>query len=131
VINQRTQHVTHINIRSPKERHAINRAELAAITTALRMENSEGQLIILTDSLFCRNTIRNYTIDPASYKNHSHKDLLNLTDQLLRVREIKQLKTHIGKVKSHTDIEYNEATDKTESSTRHHIRRGRPTRRRP
>jgi hypothetical protein len=25
---------------------------------------------------------------------------------------MKQLKTHIGKVKSHTDIEYNEAADK-------------------
>jgi hypothetical protein len=58
------------------------------------------------------NTIRNYTIDPASYNHHLYKDLLKLTDRPLRAREMKQLKTHIGKVKSHTDIEYNEAADK-------------------
>jgi hypothetical protein len=78
---------------------------------ALRTENTEGHLNILIDSSFCISTIRNYTIDPASYKNHLHKDLLNLTHQLLRAREMKQLKTHIGKVKSYTDIEYNEAAD--------------------
>jgi ribonuclease HI len=101
VVNPRTGHVTHIAIKAQKERHTINRAELAAITTALRTENTEDT-----------NTIRNYTIDPASYNNHIHKDLLNLTDQLLRARETKHLKTYIGKVKSHTDIEYNEAADK-------------------
>jgi ribonuclease HI len=93
-----------IEIKSQKERHTINRAELAAITTALRTENIEEHLSILTDSSFCINTIRNYTIDPVSYNNHLHKDLLNLTDQLLRARETKHLKTRIGKVKSHTDI---------------------------
>ena len=35
VVNPRTGHVTHIAIKSQKERHTINRAELAAITTAL------------------------------------------------------------------------------------------------
>ena len=29
----------------------------------------------------------------------------------MRAREMKHLKTHIGKIKSHTDIEYNEAAD--------------------
>ena len=72
VVSPRTKHVTHIDIKSQKERHTINRADLAAITTALRMENTEGYLKILTDSSFCINTIRNYTIDPASYKNHLH-----------------------------------------------------------
>ena len=37
---------------------------------------------------------------------------MHLTDQLLRARDSKQLQTHIGKVKSHTAIEYNEAADK-------------------
>ena len=111
VFNPRTQHVTHTDIKSQKERHGINRAELAAITMALRMKNTEVHLKILADSSLCINTIRNYTIDPASYKRHLHKDLLNLTDQPLRARDLKQLKTHIGKVKSRTDIEYNEAAD--------------------
>jgi ribonuclease HI len=111
VVNPRKEHITKVEIKSQKERHTIDRAELAAITTALRTENTEEHLYILTDSSFCINTIRNYTIDPASYNNHLHKDLLNLTDQLLRARDAKNLKTHIGKVKSHTDIESNEAAD--------------------
>ena len=69
-------------------------------------------MIILIDSSFCINTIRNYTIDPATYNQHLHKDLLQLTNQLLKDIEHKQLKTHIGKVKSHTDVEYNEMADK-------------------
>jgi ribonuclease HI len=67
---------------------------------------------ILADSSFCINTIRNYTIDPASYNQHLHKDLLQLTNQLLKDRHHTQLKTRIGKVKSHTDVEYNETADK-------------------
>jgi len=104
VVNPRKEHTTHIEIKSQEERHTINRAELVAITTALRTENTEEHLSILTDSSFCINTVRNYTIDPASYNNNLHKDLLHLTDQLLRTREMKHLKTHIGKVKSHTGI---------------------------
>jgi ribonuclease HI len=112
VVNPRIEQATHIEIKSQNERRTINRAELAAITTALRTENIEGHLKFLTESSFCINTISNYTIDLASYNDHLHKDLLKLTDRLLRAREIKQLKTHIGKVESHTDIEYNEAADK-------------------
>jgi hypothetical protein len=67
---------------------------------------------ILTDIPFCINTIRNYTIDPAAYNQHLHKDLLQLTNQLLKERDSKQLKTHIGKVKLHTDVQYNEKADK-------------------
>ena len=99
VVNPRTQTITHIDIKSQKERHAINKAELAAITVALRQENTKGHIKILTESSFCINTIRNYTIDPPSYKHHLHKDLLHLTDQLLRARDPNQLQTHIGKVK--------------------------------
>ena len=41
-----------------------------------------------------------------------HKDFLQLTNQLLKERDYKQLRTHIGKVKSHTDVEHNETADK-------------------
>jgi hypothetical protein len=67
---------------------------------------------ILTCISFCINTIRNYTINPAAYNHHLHTDLLQLTNQLLEDRDSKQLKTHIGKVKSHIDVEYNETADK-------------------
>jgi hypothetical protein len=40
VVNPRTGHVTHVEIKSQNEKHTINRAELAAITTALRTENT-------------------------------------------------------------------------------------------
>jgi hypothetical protein len=79
---------------------------------ALKQESTEDHMSILTDSSLCINTICNYTIDPAAYNQHLHKDLLQLTNQLLKDRDRKQLKTHIGKVKSHTDVEYNETTDK-------------------
>jgi ribonuclease HI len=104
--------ITHIDIRSQPRRHTINRAELADITVALKQENTEDHMSILTDSSLCINTIRNYIIDPAAYNQHLHKDLLQLTNQLLKDRDRKQLRTHIGKIKSHTDVEYNETADK-------------------
>jgi len=78
---------------------------------ALKHENTEDHLHILIDSSLCINTIRNYIIDPTSYKHHLHKDLIQLTDQLLRDRASNQLRTHMGKVKSHTNVEYNETAD--------------------
>ena len=68
MVNPWTHNVTHIDIKSQKERHTINRAELAVVTLALIMENTEEHLKILTSSSFCINTIRSYTIDPTSYK---------------------------------------------------------------
>jgi ribonuclease HI len=112
VVNPRTNSITHIDVKSQPKRHAINRAELAAIVVALQHENTENHMSILTDNTSCINTIRNYTIDPASYNQQLHKDLLQLINQLLKDRNHKQLKTHIGKVKSHADMEYNETTDK-------------------
>ena len=112
MVNPRTNTITHIDIKSQPERHTINRAKLTAIAVALKQENTEIHMSILTDSSFCINTIRNYTIDPTSYNQHLHKDLLQLTNQLLTDRNHKQLKTRIGKVKSHTDVEYNETADK-------------------
>ena len=113
VTNPNTLVTTHIDIKSQPERHTINITELVARAVALRQENTEDHLSILTNNSFYINTIRNYTTDPISYNHHLHKDLLQLTDQLLRTRGSKQLRTHIGKVKSHTDIEYNELADGT------------------
>jgi ribonuclease HI len=111
-VNPRSNSITHIDIKSQPERHTINRAELAVIAVALKREDTEDHMSILTDSSFYINTIRNYTIDPASYNQHLRKDLVQLTNQLIKERDSKQLKTHIGKVKSHTDVEYNETVDK-------------------
>jgi ribonuclease HI len=113
VTNPNTLIITHIDIKSQPERHTINRAELAAIAGTHKQENTEEHLSILTDSSFCINTIRNYTIDPTSYNHHLHKYLLQLTDQLVRKRDSKKLLTRIGKVKSHTDIEHNELANVT------------------
>jgi hypothetical protein len=54
------------------------------------------------------------TLYVALCNQHLHKDLLRLTNQLLKDRDHKQLKTHIGKVKSHTYVEYNKTADKAE-----------------
>jgi ribonuclease HI len=67
VVNPKTNSVTYIDIKSQPERHTINRAELAAIAVALKQENTEDHMSILTDSSLCINTIRNYTIYPAAY----------------------------------------------------------------
>jgi ribonuclease HI len=85
LVNPRTNTITHIDIKSQPERHTINRAELAAIAMALKQYNIENHTSILTDNSFCINTIRNYTIDPASYNQHLHKDLLQLTNQLQKI----------------------------------------------
>ena len=111
-MNPRSNSITHIDIKSQPARNTVNKAELAAIAVALKQENIEDHMSILTDSSFCIKTIRNYTIDPTAYNHHLHKDLLQLTNQLLKDRDSKQLKTHIGKVKSQTDVEYNETADK-------------------
>jgi ribonuclease HI len=112
VVNPKPNSITHIDIKSQPERHTINRAELAAIAVALKQENTKDEISILKDSSLCINTIRNYTIYPPAYKIHLHKDLLQLTNQLLRYKDSKELKTYIGKVKSHVDVEYNEKADK-------------------
>ena len=66
-MNPRKFSITHIDIKSQPERHTINRAELAAIVVALKHENTEDHMNVLTDSSFCINTIRNYAIDSAAY----------------------------------------------------------------
>ncbi len=92
VVNPRTNSVTHIDIKSQLERHTINRSELVAIAVGLKQDNTENHMSILTDSLFCINTIRNYAIYSASYNQHLHKDLLQLINQLRKDINHKQLK---------------------------------------
>ena len=112
MVGPRTSPITHIAIKSQPERHTINGVELAASVVSLKQENTEDHMSILTDSSFCINTIRNYTRNLAACNQHLHKDLLQLTNQLLKDRDHRQLRTHIGKVKSHTDVEYSETADK-------------------
>ena len=59
-------------------------------------------LQILTDSAFSINTLRNYALNPLRYTHHTHKDLLAHTNNIIKNRDAKGYKTHIGKVKSHT-----------------------------
>ena len=103
---------TYIKVTSQEERHTINSGELAAITVALQQTLEAPNISILTDSSFCINLMRNYSRDPRAYNNHVHRAHLHLNDQTLRSRENKGFKTHIGKVKSHIDITYNEIADK-------------------
>ena len=76
VTNPNTLITIHIDIESQPKRHTVNRAELAAIAIALRQDNTDNHLSILTNNSLCINTVRNYTIDPTFYNHHLHKDLL-------------------------------------------------------
>ena len=100
-----------IEIKSQSERHTINRAELASIMVALRESAKDETVQILTDSLFCIYSIRNYIHNPYRYRHHLHKDLIKATAELIKVRDDAGLATHIGKVKSHTGVIYNDAAD--------------------
>jgi hypothetical protein len=55
--------------------------------------------------------MRNYALNPSRYHSHLHEAHLHLTDTLLRERELHGLLTHIGKVKSHTGVRYNDMAD--------------------
>ena len=102
-----------IAVRSDTERHTINRAELVAIMVALRKARDRPALRILTDSLFCIHCLRNYITRPSQYKDHLHRHLLEATAALIKARDDAGLLTHIGKVKSHTGITYNDEADET------------------
>ena len=107
---------THIHFCFCLQRHTINRAELAAIAVSLKKKISQPDLRILTDSAFSIYTIRNFGTDPASYSYHLHVELLRYIDDIIRARDANGLHTHIGKVKSHIDIHYNEVADEAARS---------------
>ena len=97
----RLQYINHEDL--PLGKHTTNETSTSYISleiaVALKQANTEDFMNLLTDNSFCMNTIRNYAIDLAAYNNHLQKDLLQLTNQLLKDRDSEQLKTHIGKVK--------------------------------
>ena len=105
-----------MKIESDPVRHTINRAELAAIAHALVRDQNNTNISVLTDSAYCINTTRNFCHAPYKYKNNPHYDLLRLMSNALREREEAGLRTHIGKVKSHTGITYNDAADQGANS---------------
>ncbi len=57
VVDPKHNTTTHIEIKSQPERHTINIAELAAITTALDLHRHDPSLSILTDNAFSINNI--------------------------------------------------------------------------
>ena len=105
-----------IRVQAQPARHTINRAELAAIAVTLNTYKDRPTLKILTDSAFCINSIRNYMSNPARYTDHLHQALLSYTDNILKYRHSRQFHTHIGKVKSHIGITYNEVADEGATS---------------
>ncbi len=110
-VNPTTHTTTQIEIKSKPKRHTINRAELAVITLAMEANKFDQILSILTDSAFSINTMRKYVIDPFSFTHHPHKHLLQLADEVIRTRDYMGYKTHIGKVKLHTGVTYNDEAD--------------------
>ena len=106
-----TQTTITIEVQATPERFTINRAELAAISVALERSLTWNHISILTDSAFSINSIRNYCHTPHRYQTNTHRALLHKIHCILRDREVKGLSTHLGKVKSHTNIHYNEVAD--------------------
>ena len=103
--------VIRIAVISDTERHTINRAELVAIIVALREAQDMPSIQILTDSLFCVHSLRNYIAGPSRYNDHLHRHLIEAATELIRARDEAGMHTHIGKVKSHTDVHYNDVAD--------------------
>jgi ribonuclease HI len=111
IVNPETGITIHIEIKSQEERHTINRAELSAITLTLELYKEAPTLQILTDSAFSINTLRNYALNPLRYTHHTHIDLLAHTNNIVNERDAKGYTTHTNKVKSHTGVQYNDASD--------------------
>jgi len=111
VVDPRKNTTTHMEIKSQPDRHIINRAELATITTALELHRHDPSLSILTDSAFSINSLRNFSYQPHAFNHHQHKELLKLADYIIRERDLKGYTTHIGKVKPHTGVVYNDEAD--------------------
>jgi ribonuclease HI len=70
IVDPKHNTITHIEIKSQPERHTINIAELAAITTALDLHRHDPSLSILTDSAFNINNLRNFSSQPHAFHNH-------------------------------------------------------------
>ena len=106
------QNTITIEVQATPERFTINRAELAAISVAIDKSLYWTHISILTDSAFSINSIRNYCHTPRRYQNNVHKALLHRILDMLKFREDHGLTTHLGKVKSHTEVHYNDVADR-------------------
>ena len=73
VVDPKHNTTTHIGIKSQPERHTINRAELATITTALDQHRHEPSLSILTDNVFSIKNLRKLSFQPHAFHHHQHK----------------------------------------------------------
>jgi ribonuclease HI len=113
VVDPKHNTITHIEIKSQPERHTINRAELAAIATALDLHRHNPSLSILADSAFSINNLRNFSSQRHAFHHHQHKELFKLADNIGRERDLKGYTTHIGKIKSHTGVVCNDAADES------------------
>jgi ribonuclease HI len=111
VVDPKHNTITHIETKSQPKRHTINKAELAAITTALDAHRHDPSLSILIDSAFSINNLRNFSSQPHAFHNHQYKELLKLADNIIREKDLKECTAHIGKVKSHTGVVYTDAAD--------------------
>jgi len=88
VVDPKHNTIAHIELKSQPERHNINRAELAAITTALYLHKQDPSLSILTNGAFSINNLRNFSSQPHVFHNTQHKELLKLADTIIRERDL-------------------------------------------
>jgi len=116
VVDPKHNTTTHIEIKSQPERYTINIAELATITTALDLHRHDLSLSILTDNAFGISNLRNFSSQPHAFNHHQHKELLKLADNVIRERDLKGYTTHIGKVRSHNGVVYNDGADESARS---------------
>ena len=84
---------------------------MVVITVALDLHKDCPQIQILTNSAFSINTLRNYAIEPLRNDHHPHKELLRQANTIIKMREENGLLTHIGRVKSHTEVTRNDGAD--------------------
>ncbi len=101
-------HSISIEVKSQPERRTINRAELAAITNAIKPHRDNIKVEILINYVFSINQIHNYAVDPQAFTHHPHKELLKIMATLLGHREDRRLIAHVGEVKSNTSLQYND-----------------------
>ncbi len=110
IVDPRSQTIA-IEVKSQPGRHTINRAKLVAIYITIEQNKDIPQLKILTNNAVGINAIRSYLTAPLASENHPHNDILHHINIIIRQRDDLRLLIYIAKVKSHTDIQYNNKAD--------------------